>query len=205
MDINLRLEKLERENRRMKRIGIAAAVVVSTFIVGGQAKTSKIVEANEFRLLDASKKVRALLSMSATGGPELTLNDADGNFVVSLSTAPMPSLTLRPIGTGQSVYLHAGTTDSPNASLGLGLPPSGILIDAGGHNAIEMSGSAGTFRVNLDEDLGGPRITVTDKEGYSLNLGSVDLELPGPGENERTPAASLVLFGKDKKVLWSAP
>lgn len=205
MDINLRLEKLERENRRMKSISIAAAVVAATMIIGGQAKTSKVVEANEFRLVDASKRVRALLSMSAAGGPELTLNDANGNFVVALSTAPMPSLTLQPIGSGESVYLHAGTTESPNASLGLGLPPSGILIAAGRHNAIEMAGSAGTFRVNLDEDLGGPRITVMDKQGYSLNLGSVDLELPGPGENERTPAASLVLVGKDKKVLWSAP
>src|SRR6266480_2414640 len=170
MDINARVEKLERENRRMKKIGIVAAVVVSTLIIGGQAKTNKVVEANEFRLLDASRKVRALLSMSVSGGPELTFNDASGDFVVALSTTPSPSLTLRPIGTGESVYLHAGT-----------------------------------FRVNLDEDLGGPRIAVTDKEGYSLNLGRVDVEFPGTGQNERTSAASLVLFGKDKKVMWSAP
>ena len=205
MDINARVEKLERENRRMKKIGIVAAVVVSTFIIGGQAKTNKVVEANEFRLLDSSRKVRALLSMSASGGPELTFNDASGDFVVALSTTPAPSLTLRPIGTGESVYLHAGTTDSPNASLGLGLPPKSVLIVAGSHNAIDMFGSAGTFRVNLDEDLGGPRIAVTDKEGYSLNLGRVDVAFPGTGQNERTPAASLVLFGKDKKVMWSAP
>ena len=205
MDINARVEKLERENRRMKQIGLVAALFASTLILGGEAKTNKVVEANEFRLLDASRKVRALLSMSPSGGPELTFNDASGDFVLALSTTPAPSLTLRPIGTGESVYLHAGTTDSPNASLGLGLPPKGILIVAGSHNAIDMFGSAGTFRVNLDEDLGGPRIAVTDKEGYSLNLGRVDVEFPGTGQNERTPAASLVLFGKDKKVMWSAP
>src|SRR5438034_3181178 len=95
MDINARVEKLERENRRMKKIGIVAAVVVSTLIIGGQAKTNKVVEANEFRLLDASRKVRALLSMSVSGGPELTFNDASGDFVVALSTTPSPSLTLR--------------------------------------------------------------------------------------------------------------
>src|SRR5437773_12217220 len=89
--------------------------------------------------------------MSVSGGPELTFNDASGDFVVALSTTPSPSLTLRPIGTGESVYLHAGTTESPNASLGLGLPPNGVLMVAGSHNAIEMFGSAGTFRVNLDE------------------------------------------------------
>src|SRR5207253_7676899 len=53
-----------------------------------------------------SRKVRALLSMSVSGGPELTFNDASGDFVVALSTTPSPSLTLRPIGTGESVYLH---------------------------------------------------------------------------------------------------
>ena len=62
MDINARLKKLERENRRMKKIGIVAAVVVSTVIIGGQAKTNKVVEANEFRLLDSSGKVRVHLS-----------------------------------------------------------------------------------------------------------------------------------------------
>lgn len=40
MDINARLEKLEREDRRMKKIGIVAAVVVSTVILGGQARPS---------------------------------------------------------------------------------------------------------------------------------------------------------------------
>src|SRR5947207_11253838 len=83
--------------------------------------------------------------------------------------------------------------------------PQTVSSWSGSHNAIEMFGSAGTFRVNLDEDLGGPRIAVTDKEGYSLNLGRVDVEFPGTGQNERTSAASLVLFGKDKKVMWSAP
>ena len=39
MDINTRLEKLERENRRMKKIGIVAAVLLSTFIIGGQTET----------------------------------------------------------------------------------------------------------------------------------------------------------------------
>src|SRR6266576_2526528 len=163
MDINARVEKLERENRRMKKIGIVAAVVVSTLIIGGQAKTNKVVEANEFRLLDASRKVRALLSMSVSGGPELTFNDASGDFVVALSTTPSPSLTLRPIGTGESVYLHAGTTESPNASLGLGLAPNGILRVSKSYIAIEMVCSSRTLHLNRDEDLGGPRIAVTDK------------------------------------------
>ena len=35
MDINARLEKLERQNRLMKKIGIVAAVVVSAVVLAG--------------------------------------------------------------------------------------------------------------------------------------------------------------------------
>src|SRR2546429_3574074 len=98
MDINARVEKLERENRRMKKIGIVAAVVVSTLIIGGQAKTKKVVEGNEFCLLDGLGKVPALLSMSVSGGPGPTFNEASGGFVLTLSTTPLPSLYFRAIG-----------------------------------------------------------------------------------------------------------
>ena len=50
-----------------------------------------------------------------------------------------------------------------------------------------------------------PLIVVNDPEGFSAQLGSVDLVTPRTGEQHKTSAASLVLFGKDSKVLWSAP
>ena len=77
MDVNARVEQLERENRRMKKIGIVAAVVVSTVIIGGQAKTDKVVEANEFRLVDSSAKERASLLVSF-GQAALVFYSADG-------------------------------------------------------------------------------------------------------------------------------
>jgi hypothetical protein len=40
-EINARLEKLERENSRMKKIGIAAIVFVSVLFISGQAKTNQ--------------------------------------------------------------------------------------------------------------------------------------------------------------------
>ena len=40
-------------------------------------------------------------------------------------------------------------------------------------------------------------------EGYSTHIGKTDLTQTG--RKEQTPAASLVLFDKDKKVLWAAP
>ncbi len=36
-------------------------------------------------------------------------------------------------------------------------------------------------------------------------IGSTELETPRTGETHKTSAASVVLFGKDGKALWTAP
>jgi hypothetical protein len=51
----------------------------------------------------------------------------------------------------------------------------------------------------------GPSVVVTDEAGYSARLGKSDLVNTNTGRAEKTSAASLVLFGKDQKVLWSVP
>ncbi len=42
------------------------------------------------------------------------------------------------------------------------------------------------------------------KEGFQTVLGGTDLETPRTGETHKTSAASVVLFDKDKIVLWQA-
>jgi hypothetical protein len=203
-EINARLERLERENRRMKKIGIVAIVFASVLFVSGQAKTNKVVEANAFRLVEAGK-VRAELSMPSPGEPELIFYDNSGTSVAYISTTP-PGLYLGKSGTKESAIIHAGTSDTTIPTqpvLFLGGSASNVLLAGGTSNSIRMFGSAGTFKVNVDED--GPNVTVTDNEGYSTEVGKTDLVLTRTGKKEQTPAASLVLFDKDKKVLWSAP
>ena len=51
----------------MKKVGIVAVLFASVLFVSAQTKTNKIVEANEFRLVDGSGKVRASLSMNTYG------------------------------------------------------------------------------------------------------------------------------------------
>lgn len=206
MDINGRLEKLERENRRMKKIGIVAGVVVSTFIIGGQAKTNKVVEANEFRLVDGSGKVRADLTMMPVSGPELCFYDDTGTVVAYISTTPDPGLYLGGPGTKEKAVIRAGTSDTKFPTqpiLYLGGPGSSVQLAGGTANSIRILGPAGTFTVTNDED--GPSITVVDKEGYSTEVGKTAFVQPKTGKREQTPAASLVLLDRDGKVLWSAP
>jgi hypothetical protein len=54
-------------------------------------------------------------------------------------------------------------------------------------------------------DADGPLVSLRDEQGYQTTLGTTDLETPRTGEAHKTSAASLVMFNKDGKVIWSAP
>ena len=118
MDINTRLEKPERENRRMKKIGIVGIVFVSVLFIRGQAKTDKVVEANEFRLVDSAGKVRALLSMIPSG-PELSFYDDHGTVVANISTTPDPALYLGETRKQRTCHNTCRTSENnpPNATI----------------------------------------------------------------------------------------
>src|SRR5215510_5290231 len=97
MDVNARLERLEKENRRMKKIGIVAIVFASVLFISGQAKTNKVIEANEFRLLDASGKKRATLDVFR-GQPELFIRSLNRESDILLGTdTSNPFLIMKPL------------------------------------------------------------------------------------------------------------
>jgi hypothetical protein len=73
-----RLEKVERENRRLKFVGAAVLFVAAAGLVMGQAwPTSRTVEAEAFVLRDASGPARAAWHPSPGGGAALTFFDFD--------------------------------------------------------------------------------------------------------------------------------
>jgi hypothetical protein len=61
-----RVAKLEVQNRRLRKTGIALLIVAAAVIVMGQAPTRKVIEANEFVLKDADGKTRAWLGIEQT-------------------------------------------------------------------------------------------------------------------------------------------
>jgi hypothetical protein len=81
-----RLEKLKRQNRRMKQTGIASILIVTSLLVMGQkAAVNRTVEANEFVLLDSSGTRRAALGAYGKGGkPSLSLFDGKGAEILLL-------------------------------------------------------------------------------------------------------------------------
>jgi len=96
-DVGRRLDRLERENRRLKRAGVAALAVMATVFLMGQARPPTIVEAQQFIVRNADGARVAWLATDRNGLPSLTLFDKEGqgriNLSLSESAAAFVSLT----------------------------------------------------------------------------------------------------------------
>lgn len=131
------------------------------------------------------KALRVGLSVQK-GAPGLDLFDENGTRRVEL--------------TDDSSGPKFNLTDSDGkAGFALWVAPFGAGPD------FSMYDSGGKLRVDLVAPPGGPSLKLEDEGGFSAILGSTDLLIPRTGRKEATSAASLLLFGKDGKVLWSAP
>jgi hypothetical protein len=57
-----RLERLEKENRRLKGLGVAVLTIASAIVLMGQMQAGRTVEAERFVLKDATGKIRAQIN-----------------------------------------------------------------------------------------------------------------------------------------------
>jgi hypothetical protein len=94
-----RLDRVERENRRLKLAGLVMLIGLAAVVLMGQVtppKVTKVVEAEKFVLLDMNGKVRAELNMWPDGSPVLKLYSEDKKPRVALGVLPddAPSLEL---------------------------------------------------------------------------------------------------------------
>ncbi|MFQ5881799.1 MAG: hypothetical protein ACE5I9_04930 [Candidatus Methylomirabilales bacterium] len=83
-----RLDRVERENRRWKRVGTFVLAAIAAVALTGQAtprNVAKEVEAEKFLLRDTSGKTRAVLAMGADESVGLSLSDKDGTARIWLS------------------------------------------------------------------------------------------------------------------------
>jgi hypothetical protein len=110
-----RVEGLERQNRRLKMIGLGIALCVSTLLVMGATKTPRTVEAEKIVLLDSRGRARVTISTPEFTGaaidvkpddPVIWLSDdkgtdramltADGLFFASGKAKPTLDITSAP-------------------------------------------------------------------------------------------------------------
>jgi hypothetical protein len=199
-----RVDQLEKERRTWKRIGLASLLFLACIGLMGQAKKRrtptptpppatpppapgpKIVEAESFVLKDTNGRVRAELGMSGAG-PSLKLRDEKGSALVTLSlndSAPSGPLLLL-------------SDPQHHASFALS-----VLEGAG--SQLSLAGERPDIQLRLRTAPDGTALELSDKDGFSTTIGN-GVQAAKNGKAKKTSAASIALFGKDRRVLWSTP
>jgi hypothetical protein len=215
-----RLEKVEKANRTMKRAGLAGLLAGACIVVMGQARpAATTVQAQSFILQDASgtKRAELLLEAGAPGSepsPVLRFLDGKGGEALTLSSTRLELAGKSDLGPD---ILLDDAKGSPRVDLGLehNLPfiilndEKGIVReDMGlerGDPAFVINDEKAQPRVGFGLSGGRPSVTVIDAQGFTSVMGSTPLTTTATGATHETTGASLVLFGSDGTLLWSAP
>lgn len=187
-DLQERVVKLERQNRRFKRLGATALIVPALLLLLGQAPSKKTVEANEFVLRDAGGNVRIKLSMENHGGggtPRMVFLDAKGAANLELEGS-VPGIFGSTVGIDDEQGRRVSTW---------------FANEVGGALWVSDPNLKSSASVSLTPG----NVGVTDEAGFEASLGTQDLVTPSTGETYKTSAASLILFDKNKHVIWKAP
>jgi hypothetical protein len=184
-DLERKLLSLEEQNRRLKQLGAALLVLVTSLIVMGQAPSKKTVEANEFILRDDGGNIRARLFVTAKNTTNMTVPGL--TEPVPVTTNPKPALALYDEKGQVSGVLDDDSVSFFKSSVSLG---GGILTIGDQTSGVVVSRySVGLF----------------DEQGFEATLGRRALATPRTGETQMRSAASLVMFDKNKNVVWKAP
>ncbi|HKQ86892.1 MAG TPA: hypothetical protein VJS43_08990 [Candidatus Acidoferrales bacterium] len=207
-----RIEKLERQNRRLKQGALACVIVVASIALTGvlmaqttHRKTTKQatkpkaaaaapsaepvvpekIEAESFILKDASGRERAELAMAGTG-PSLRLLNQSGTALVTIS-------------------LNDGTPSGPLVLLSDPDHQSGLAmsVQQGTGSSLSLTGSQNA-QVHVGVTKEGTSLELLDQDGSSTNLGN-GMKISRTGKAKQTTGASITLYDKERKLLWSAP
>lgn len=179
-----RLEKLERDNRRLKALALSTLALAAA--LGGiyaAQPASRTVRAREFEVVDDTGTSRIKMGVHE-GMPEILLSDAQGTphlgLYINKARWPIVWLTGAVVPYDKTLHLPLGAT--------------------------EVSAMQSNIMLYADPSSGEPTIRLSDKRDFMMDLGATRLE-KATGESERTSAASITMFanGKKHQVIWRAP
>jgi hypothetical protein len=198
-DLAARLDRLEKQNRRLRWMALALLVTGGLgFLVAADAPKNQTVEASKFVLRDADGQARATLAMDPQVGPVLTFMTAKGTSRAKLalldSKGGDPVLTLH----DEKGATRGGLTISGGAPMMLFLDQDqkmqmALGVDSGKPSLV-LQNAAGTRQLGLGLEKDGPLIQLTDPKGQAKAALSVTADGP-----------HLTLTGKDGTSLFSKP
>jgi len=150
-----------------------------------------VITAKGFVLKDSEGRRRAELGPSLSEHPVLWFYDEEGKQGTVVGS--------------DSISFHEGQGRSRGFLNGSGASFSdtdGKMLRLG-TSFLYISEDNGSFITIAGGDT--PRIEIIDEEGFQAILGSTSTVETRTGRTNQTSAASLILFGKDGKAIWSAP
>ena len=188
----LRIEKLEKQRRWMRQVGVFAFLFTISAFLLAQTPSRKVVEADEFVLRDMSGAMRARLFMS-TSGPTFALFDSN----------QQPRIVIASYGDVSKIGILNASGES---EVGLGSLTDGpifVLTNGKGNASAQMSFNEGRPYLNLLDGYGkirtalaltpmGPSMRLFDKNEKAL--ASLAIQDEGP-----TPEPSLLLGTPDAR------
>jgi hypothetical protein len=180
-----RVVRLENQNRRLKQLGVAALFGAALFLLVAQAPTKKTVEANEFILRDDGGNIRARLFVTEKTTTTMTIPGMTSPMPVTMN--PKPTLVL---------YDDKGQVGGMLEDDSIAFLKSHVSLMGGVLTIGDQTSGVVVSRYSVD---------LFDEQGFAATLGRKALTTPRTGETQLTSAASLILFDKNKNVIWKAP
>lgn len=187
-----RIGKLERQNRQIKRIGAVSLIVLASLVVMGQASpdrsvTAQTVTAREFVLSNSYGEAQARLFVE-NGAP-----------VFEFKKGTLAFLKVRSQGEEAFTHISPAYIQLANGKgVGTSVSAGGLMLADG---KVALGPHPGVNQVFVLPT----GVSIYDKEGFATQIGQTKLQTVRTGQTSDTSAASVVLLGKDGRVLWSAP
>ena len=199
--LEIRIERLERQNRLFRRGILTCLITLVSIVLMAQTKhprkatssaTATVpavpekIEAGSFILKDSNGKVRAELSMAGTG-PAFKLRDENGTPRVTISL-----IDGAPPG---PVILLSDSQQQASVS---------ISVLQGMGSQLSLVGARPDIQARMAVTPDGTSLEMSDSEGFTTSIGN-GLQAGKGKQPKKTTAASVTLYGKDRKLLWSTP
>ncbi len=169
-----------------------------------------VVRARSFEVVDTTGKVRAVLG-ATPGAPGRIQLPAVGKEPAKLLVVPEgnPGLVLFDASGKQRAELTLYAAGDPGLVLfdAAERERAELTLFSNGDPSLTLSDGAGKKRAELTAyPNGDPSLELRDAtEKVRAVLGAADLEGVNAGKERARSESSLVLFGKDGKVLWAVP
>jgi len=208
---------LEGQNRTLKRGGILVLAAVSCLALMGQSPGEKVwdeLRARRLVIVDEAGTTRAVLDGVADGAASLVLHDHKGNERV----------ILRAYEVGVGLFFrddHGGvwaSLSAQSARSALTLRSDDEVRGDSCKGRVELWASSIMTSLELQTDgmvnshttlgsdyAGRTQLCLEGSQGYSIAVGGTELVTPSTGTTTKRSTASIVMFDREKHVVWEAP